>query len=209
MTLFMGVDTSVFFVDENKRKAMRSELGLSDSDTLVILSGRLTRAKKIHEIVGCLKDLAQEDIYFVFVGHIDQGYFQEIIGTCGELLSAKKFRFIPPLSRERLAEIYNASDFALWPFHMSVGILEAMSCGATVLTNKEARDYYESIPESAVIDDGLNGFVNRILIGHKLDNLEDRKRNRELNARSMSSLSYDHLARRTMSLLRCENIGSI
>lgn len=206
VTLFMPLDSGTFSFDNSRRLKFRKAFACDDDTTIVSFTGRLTEDKHVLEFVRAFRAISNENIVLFLAGDLQQGYANHIKDACGDLLSQGKVRLLPRLSRDGLADLYNGSEFAVWPFHMSVGILEALSCGATVLTGADSKKYYESIPAEGVLDGALENYISAILNAHRQGPAGRGRLVRERNASAVSHLTYESLAENTMRLCRLNEL---
>jgi glycosyltransferase involved in cell wall biosynthesis len=200
MASFMPVNTATFFPSSQARQKFRARYGIKD-EVLVVLSGRLVRDKRVSDLVRAFSEGSYEEAVLLLVGSCQLDYLNEIEHAAGPLWGGR-IRQVPKVSSSELAGVYNAADIALWPFHMSVGVLEALACGVTVLTNSEAKSYYEALADEFIVDGSAEAFVSKInqLIDSQIFK-DDGTRSR--NANKTKELSYHALAQHTAGL--CED----
>jgi glycosyltransferase involved in cell wall biosynthesis len=197
---FMPVNTATFFPSSQARQQFRARYGIKD-EVLVVLSGRLVPDKRVCDLVKAFRDGGREEAVLLLVGSCQQDYLNEIEHAAGPLWGGR-VRHQPKVSSPELAGVYNATDIALWPFHMSVGVLEALACGVTVLTNSETKSYYDALADELIVDGSAEAFVSKInqLIDSQMFK-DDGTRSR--NANRAKELSYHALAQHTAGL--CED----
>jgi glycosyltransferase involved in cell wall biosynthesis len=145
----LGSDTTNFFKSENLRSRYRDELGV-DSETVVIsYTGKMYEEKKVHLIIDALNDLevaGENKILIHLVGDASKTYLpllQEKIKTSKHIVNYKK-----AVSIEELPAIYNASDIAVWPDHLTNSTIDASACGCPIICS-----HY--MPERVAYNNGL------------------------------------------------------
>lgn len=130
----LGYDEDFFYFDQEERKKVRHDFGVSDSEILIITSGKITRDKSIELILYALAKLPKSLRWrFVILGGGDQKYLDEL-RHIGERLSLNQRllwkNFVP---KETLFRYYSAADLGIWPEQPSITILEAIGCSLPVL----------------------------------------------------------------------------
>lgn len=207
--LFMPVDLEMFKFSQRGRELFRQKYNVKMSDTVVTVCGRLIREKKISEIIRAFQAISDENIHLFLVGDFENEYKVEIYAEFSDFIGSGRVHILPKMTKLELVSLYSASDFALWLSHMSVGILEALACGAMVLTNKEAKKYYEVIPYEGVI--GSDPDVAMQYIRKRACNqaLYEKGNFRHINSEAVSMLSYRKLAAETISILEKNTTQSV
>lgn len=137
-----GIDSGLFH--SRDRKWVRSKLGLSDSDRVILTAGELIEAKGHHLIIRALKTLstANPRARLLIAGGIARGgsnFERQLRTLVSELGLADRVDFLGWIKPPALAEYMSAADvFCLasmtegWPNVVH----EAMSCGAPVVATR-------------------------------------------------------------------------
>ncbi|MBC6714268.1 glycosyltransferase family 4 protein [Treponema sp. Marseille-Q3903] len=129
----IGVNTEKFETTYNGKK-VREELGISNSDTMLLSVGELN-GNKNHEIV--IKALAKllEKPYYVIVGKgIKETYLKKLIKELG----LEKYVILAGF-HENVPDFYDAADAYVFPSFregLSVALMEAMASGLPVACSK-------------------------------------------------------------------------
>ncbi|HET7363890.1 MAG TPA: glycosyltransferase family 4 protein [Burkholderiales bacterium] len=125
-----GVDTGVFHpVDERRRAALRTELGVPAGSTLFIFAGRFVEKKGLPLLRELARELPQARWLFAGWGPLDPALWN--LGNVSVLRD---------LSGGELAALYQAADLLVLP---SVGegfplvVQEAMACGTPALVGAD------------------------------------------------------------------------
>jgi glycosyltransferase involved in cell wall biosynthesis len=130
----LGIDVDKFFANDEKRKRLRSELEVADSDILVGFVGRLTEIKNLSlllQVAAMTRD--QSNIKFVIVG--DGHLRSSLESEAASLDVADNVMFIG--NREDVADIYNALDIvALTSLNEGtpLSLIEAMAARKPVIS---------------------------------------------------------------------------
>lgn len=193
----LGADSDLFRFDFNKRKAVRERLGFNDNDVVAIYTGKLLPYKKLDTLLYASAPLirTRDNFRILYVGGGSNQYTNYLKLIVNHLNISPSVLFHPAVHRTELPSFYSAADFAIWPGHHSISIIEAMSTGLPII-----------IPQSEWMDHLLkfeNGFSYaegdvaglRKCIHVLLDNVELR---REMGKRSRKlvekELSWNNIA---------------
>ena len=119
----VGVDTEKFHPDNVGGKRIREELGLSDSQTMLLSVGELNINKNHEAVIRAIQGM---NVVYVVVGKGDlQPKLAESARACGVDLRLLGFR-------TDVVDIYNAADIYILPSireGLNVSLMEAMACG--------------------------------------------------------------------------------
>ncbi|MDD2889370.1 MAG: glycosyltransferase family 4 protein [bacterium] len=143
-----GVDTNLFSATLNK-KGLRKELNLPESKKIILFVGEVSYNKGVDIIYECAKVL--KDYLFILIGDIKH----RTNPLPNYILSGAK-------PNSELYKWFNACDLFFLPSRSEgtpVSILEAMSCGLTVLASNVG-----GIPD--IIEEGKTGWP--------IDNLDEK-----------------------------------
>ena len=143
----VGVDTSVFKTNKNRREIIRKELGLNEDRTMVLSVGELNENKN-H--IAVLRALAGLDFTYVIVGN---GKLKNMLNkeAAKENVDLRLMGF-----RNDVVDFYNAADvFVLPSFRegLNVSLIEAMACGlpcavSRIRGNVDLVDHYLFDPDN-------------------------------------------------------------
>ena len=132
----LGADPNKFFYYQKIRDEKRKIWGISETDILVVISGKIDKAKRTMEAISAL---------------LDNGIKVKVVGSYSidieyEMNSLMKrgVSFLPQASADELNQIYNAADAVLFTT-FSVSYWEALATGAKIIIPKtEFSDLYIS-----------------------------------------------------------------
>ena len=120
----LGVDPQRFYYDAAARERIRAELGLNPHEQVAVMSGKLHRHKRVHDVaMACEK----AGVRLILVGTISPDVAQQLATLRPGATIA-----LPQAVPERLRDIYNAADFAIFTT-FSVSYWEAYSTGLHLL----------------------------------------------------------------------------
>ena len=130
----LGADTDQFLKDEGRRMELRKRWGVSDSDAVLIMPGRVSPEKRIHlaiRAVGSLGSPYRNGICVVAVGGGDQRYLE----SCIRLARRLSVRFITTdyVQNRDMPGYLSAGDVAVWTNSLPISIWEAMACELPVV----------------------------------------------------------------------------
>jgi len=133
--LSFGTDTDLFRPDATSKQAFLARHGLENGTFVALYAGKLDEHKGGKFLAKALQQRlvskTGKPIVFLIVGSTDGKYGQEV----EELLASSPNRIIrmPTQRYLDLADIYKASDIALYPRQCSMSFYEAQSSGLPVL----------------------------------------------------------------------------
>jgi len=154
-TIYNGVDTCLF-KKEQKKYFIRQEYGISDSDFLITIVGRIEPPKgQIDVIEACGKIKDKIGNYKVlFVGDVvDDDYLQECLEKANELGLSDQIIVAGYISR--IAQVLNESDIFVLPSLTEAfprSVIEAMAVGVPVIVTDVG-----GCPEA--IEENISGFM--------------------------------------------------
>ena len=207
-----GVDTERFFMISNEQKLnLRKEMSVSKDEIIVFSPRRWAPTKGIIYLVKAIKEIMNQtdkNIKFYFAGN-DYGdykeYRQEILNYIDENNLKKYIVFLGNVDYQKIDSYYKISDVVILPSLMeavSLGALEAMSCGKIMIGTKVG-----GFPQ--IITSGENGIliesknekeITEIILKIS-ENLAGYK-NMGGNARKFVEVNYswNEIARKTMKI---------
>ena len=156
VTIYNGVDTTVFHPDEEARDLIRCRFNLSPQTMLLLTLGRLTHEKGHHLLIEALAILLNKlpSIKLMIVG---EGENLTALQSIARRFSvADRVIFTGPVENHETASYYNAADLFLFPTLTVEGLpfvlLEAMACGKAVIASDRGGN-------REVIRNGENGIL--------------------------------------------------
>lgn len=120
----LGVDTALFFFDENERTALRRRLRIAPNERLAIMTGKLHHLKRVPDVVLACR---RAGIRLVLVGPLSPNVDHEIkgLGPGTEIMLAQT-------NPEDLRALYNAADYGIFTT-FTVSYWEAHATGLHLL----------------------------------------------------------------------------
>lgn len=130
----LGVDTDVFSPSV-KPGDLRSQLGITKTDRVLISSGNLNETKDLDVLVKAFSECASShsDAHLLIVGPGPESYLCEIRGLVDDLGLGNRVTFQGAVPHDELPKYYNLADVGIWPGKLGITILEAIGCGLPVI----------------------------------------------------------------------------
>lgn len=126
----VGVDTKKFKPCKKRREKIRTELGLSDTQIMILSVGELNENKNHEAVIRAIKGL---NLVYVIVGNGKlYNHLQKVAVECGVDLRLTGYR-------NDVADFYNAADIYILPSireGLNVSIMEAMASGLPITCGK-------------------------------------------------------------------------
>jgi len=131
----LGADSELFRFEARERKRIRKLLGMSDQHIIAIYTGKLLPHKKIDRLLFAAAPIFKnhENFKILIVGSGPSRYLNYIKKLASELDINSNVIFHNEVHRTELPSFYSAADFAVWPGHHSISIIEAMSTGLPII----------------------------------------------------------------------------
>jgi len=120
----LGVDPQRFYYDAEARRRVRNELALGERQRVAVMSGKLHRFKRVADVARACQ---RAGVRLVLVGTIAPDVTEQL-----SAIAAGTVLVLPQATPERLREVYNAADFAVFTT-FSVSYWEAYSTGIHLL----------------------------------------------------------------------------
>lgn len=140
----LGADPYLFRYSCEARSQIRSLLGLSDNNIVIIYSGKIVPSKRLDVLAKAIAPIIKKDgnVYLLIVGVGDPSYTKYVKKLVENLKISENVIFHPWVHRTRLPEFYSASDLAVWPGLSSISIVEAVSVGLPVIIEDSPVEIY-------------------------------------------------------------------
>lgn len=129
----VGIDTKRFQNLLTDRKTKRTELGIDDSDYMIISVGELNKNKNHETIVRAIARLKKDNIHYFIAG---QGNEREHLISLAKSLNVNLHLLG---YRTDIAELLNCADIYAFPSYregLSVALMEAMASGLPCVVSK-------------------------------------------------------------------------
>lgn len=151
-----GVDAAKFLRNTDRRRAIRTALGIGEEEIVAIVTRRLVDKNGVLYLARASEYLNETDpdVRFIVIGDGPerQAVEREFSRHCGS-----RAMFLGNKTHEEIVEYYSAADFSILPSLMeatSISGLEAMAAGLPLVGTEVG-----GIPE--LIRDGVNGYLCR------------------------------------------------
>ena len=150
---YHGVDIGKYSPSPEVRVALRAQLGISPSETVILTTARFTRQKRLERVIEAFDLIAQERnnvrLMMAGTGPLES----ELKKLAASLPSADRIKFLGQLADP--SEYLKMSDvFVLSSDNegLSLALLEAMATGLICVST-------DCVGSTEVIDDGVNGYL--------------------------------------------------
>jgi glycosyltransferase involved in cell wall biosynthesis len=127
----VGVDTGAFYFSINSRIQIRKKLNLSENDIVCIYTGKISNYKGIPELLQAYQNLKMkyDNFYLILIGFIQDQNIKKVIDTIDSVI------YLESVENKKLYKYFSASDFAIWPDHVTISHYEAMACKLPIIVS--------------------------------------------------------------------------
>jgi glycosyltransferase involved in cell wall biosynthesis len=134
----LGSDIDSYKFDPEARIRLRKELGLSETDVVLVYSGKIDSTKGLDVLIRALAPIAlrNDRVKLLVIGKGDRifmAYLKQLIST---LEVEKSVIFHPWVIRSLLPSLYSASDIGVWPGLSSISIVDAASTSLPLIISR-------------------------------------------------------------------------
>ena len=131
----LGSDPEVFKFDSKARVQLRKKLGFSETDVVLVYSGKIHSSKGLDVLVRALAPIAirKDNVKLLIIGKGDPlfiKYLKTLISNC-EI--ENNVIFHPWVNSAALPSFYSASDIGVWSGLSSISIVDAASTGLPLI----------------------------------------------------------------------------
>ncbi|MGN1015493.1 MAG: glycosyltransferase family 4 protein [Faecousia sp.] len=165
----VGIDTTRFRGNEDKGAALRRELGIPESATVLLSVGDLNKNKNHRAVLEALSGMENRNLYYVVCGR--GPLKEELEALAREKGLGDRVRFMG--YRNDIPAFYAMADVFVFPSFregLSVSVMEAMASGLPVVCSRIRGN-------TDMVEDGDNGYLidpgNPESIARALRSLED------------------------------------
>lgn len=135
---YVNIDADLWRPNQERRKATREDLGISDCDVVILYPARLSPEKSPQLVVETVRELAKSDFSFKCIIAGDGEYAHKIKQYVQKHGLEKIVYFLGSVPLERMPAITAASDILFLPSRyegISFALFEAMSVGLTAVVS--------------------------------------------------------------------------
>jgi glycosyltransferase involved in cell wall biosynthesis len=190
----LGFDENVYFYDENLRTDTREELGIKDSEKLIVTISRIYKGKPFGFWIEQIKDFLKNnfDFKYLLAGFNDSEFSQQIEKKLknfglGERLIMKK-----STNPEESNSIFNAADFSLW-FAPTISIQQAMATGLYAIIP------FDTTLDHIISSDNMGMYYKTYEeLRVKMDILKNLVYTRDENIKMNSRFSYKNILQKVI-----------
>lgn len=150
-----AIDNARFWTDESsleeEAKEWRSKLGIRETDTVFLFSGKLERVKNTVRLLEAFMQLGLPDCHLIFCG---SGPLQEELKTKAE--KETTVHFIGFQNQLKMPVVYRLADLFILPSvseTWGLAVNEAMACSRSVLVSTKCGCALD------LVKDGVNGYT--------------------------------------------------
>jgi glycosyltransferase involved in cell wall biosynthesis len=195
--MFLGTNIPKQLVEQREtiRKQIRSNLGLSENDFLLITGGKLNQDKKLDIIINALKYVNDESIHLIVFGRDDPGE----AGFAEKIVNGLAYvHMVGWCDAEMISRYYLSADLAIFPGGQSVLWQQAIETGLPAIFRYwQGNEYLNNGNAIFLYSDNYEELGQWICYLSKKNNykLFDEMRNKAMEL-ARNELSYDSEANR-------------
>lgn len=134
----LGYDSDLFYRYNSKLKQeCRRKYGFSEKEFIFIYTGKISPDKKVDLLTKVFKDKLVSNnrtATLIIVGKGSGKYFEEVKSAMQ--FSKNKIVIYDVQPVEKLNELYNLSDVAIWPGASSLSMFDAQACGLPIIAEE-------------------------------------------------------------------------
>ena len=140
----LGADETLFKFDLEARMLLRKELCLSETDIVIVYSGKIIPSKDIDILIRAIAPIIAQnhEVKLLIVGKGEQSCVSYLKSLINDLKISDNVIFHSWVHRRRLPALYSASDIAVWPGSSSISIVEAASTGLPLIIARYPVEIY-------------------------------------------------------------------
>ena len=131
----LGSDQNLYKFNAVARTEMRKNLGLSETDILLIYSGKIDQTKGLDVLIKALGPVIRKNskVKLLILGKGERFFVDRLARLTSDEKIETNVRFQPWVSRSLIPQFYSASDIGVWPGLSSISIVDAASTGLPVI----------------------------------------------------------------------------
>ncbi len=201
----LGIDIDLFKPDAEVRKKNRDILGFKDEDIVCIYTGKFSNLKNPLLLAQAIEQLNHKSLPFkgLFIG---DGEEKE------DIMAVEACTVLPFQQHKDLAQFYQASDIAVWPFGESSSQLDVVAAGLSLVLSDSVQTYDRVDSVTVFAENGAYRpkIVGRFFHSHDLDylihaleSLQDEQIRAEIQVQGMTEVvkyfSWNAIAQRRLT----------
>lgn len=209
VTVFNGIDTSLFKPDNGQRSKIRQKYKIGDNDILLLTVGRITYEKGHHLAIEALRQMKNQDlnVRLMIVGEGEgKRILEENISMEG---LEHEVIFTGQVDNTETVQYYDSADIFLMPTLTIEGLpfvlLEAMSCAKPVIASEIGGNRF-------VVKNRKNGLLiapgnlKQLILGIQ-SLVADRRFAHELGLSArrtiLNTFTVEHMVEKTLNIMKC------
>lgn len=185
----LGYDPDIFDKYDNKIiQELKQKYGFSENEFIFIYTGKISPDKKLNLLAKVFREKLESNTKtatLIIVGKGSGEYFEKFKAEMKSSENRIVFYDLQPV--EKLNELYNLSDLAIWPGASSLSMFDAQACGLPIIAEE------------------FDVNTNRLKFGngftYKMDNVEDL-RNKVENVFNMSREEYSEISENAVAYVK-------
>ncbi len=192
-----GVNTEEFKPNAEQRNTIRAEIGLSDSDFLLLFVGYEYERKGLPEIIEVLPRF-EKRVHLAVVGE-DTVRKEKLLSRAKDLEVDQRIHFLG--TQKKVAPYFQAADLFVFPSKMdafALVVLEAMASGLPVITTREVGASFCIGDEGVVLDvpvshDSLAKALEKYLVNREFMKEASRKARTQAQQYTWESIAHKYI----------------
>jgi glycosyltransferase involved in cell wall biosynthesis len=134
--------------DPGARAQMRRQIGVADSDLVLIYAGKVIPEKGVDLLVEAASRLRADGarVTVVAVGDSDEEYERRLTALAAAGAGVD-LHLVPSVDQDRLVEWFAAADVGVWPQQESKAVFEAMAAGLPVVVSASSGLAHLVVPD--------------------------------------------------------------
>ncbi len=185
----LGTDTETFSFNRNQRLKIRKKYGFSESEFVVIYTGKIIKEKGVDILFEAMEILINKSrkVRLMLVGGGSDDYLKLCYSRIANTHRNKVVE-VGFVKAADLSKYYSASDLAVWPLQESMSMNDAASCGLPFIANNTMGAKFRIKNNNALLYDKGNCRD----LAKKIDYLyQHRKIAKEMGARGKSLMDSE------------------
>jgi len=204
-----NVDTGAWYPDKQKRTEIRKELGVTDSDVLILYAGRLEKQKQPRVFAKTMNLLAQNHLPFLSLVLGDGSYMCWLKEYTTKHQLGDYVRFLGETSQARVQDLMKAGDIIFLPSEnegIALTIYEGMASGIVPVGADVGGQKELVVPDCGILvqrstEDQEAEDYAEVLMDLILNPEKRKKMGRNSRKRVVAQFNLDIMGKRMESLL--------